>query len=65
MISERRRIGKDLVGCVRGLILRYPGICLEGLRKTRDTLSKDTHSPGRDMYPVHPEYNVRVLTILP
>jgi hypothetical protein len=26
----------------------YPGICLEGLRKTKKNLSQDSRSPGRD-----------------
>jgi hypothetical protein len=35
------RIGKDLEGNGRGLILRcYPYICLEGLKKATKTLSQ-------------------------
>jgi hypothetical protein len=29
----------------------YPGICVEGLRKTRKTLRQDSWSPGRDLNP--------------
>jgi hypothetical protein len=36
-----------LVGRVRGLILRYyPGIRVEGLRKTTKNLNQDSRSPG-------------------
>jgi hypothetical protein len=39
--------GKDLVGSGLGLLLRYyPGIRLEGLRKTTKTLNQDSRSPG-------------------
>jgi hypothetical protein len=34
----------------------YPGICLEGLRKTTKNLSQDNRSPGRDLNPGPPEY---------
>jgi hypothetical protein len=27
----------------------YPGICLEGMRKTTKTLCKDSRSPGQDL----------------
>jgi hypothetical protein len=41
----------------------YPGICVEGLRKTMKNLSQDSRSPGRDLNPGHPEYEAGVLTI--
>jgi hypothetical protein len=40
----------------------YPGIRLEGLRKTTEHLSQDSRSPRRDLKPGHPEYEARVLT---
>jgi hypothetical protein len=47
----------------RGLILRYyPGIRLEGLRKTTEILSQDSLSRGRDLNLGPPEYEVRVST---
>jgi hypothetical protein len=50
-------------GSGRGLILRYyPGIRLEGLRKTTKKLSQDSQSPGRDLNLEPPEYKVGVLT---
>jgi hypothetical protein len=39
----------------------YPGICLEGLRKTAKNLSLDSLSLGRDMRPGPPEYDAGVL----
>jgi hypothetical protein len=44
---------------------QYPGICLEGLRKTMKNLSQDIQSPGRDMNSVPPEYGAGMLTTLP
>jgi hypothetical protein len=47
MVTEWRWIGKDLAGSSRGLILRYyPGIHLEGLRKTTKNLNQGGRSPG-------------------
>jgi hypothetical protein len=47
LLSDWRRIGKDLKGSGSGLILRYyPGISMEGLRKTTKNLSQDSRSPG-------------------
>jgi hypothetical protein len=34
----------------------YPGICLEGSRKTTKNLSKASRSLGRDLNPGPPEY---------
>jgi hypothetical protein len=48
VISEWWWIGKDLVGRGHGLIIRYyPGICLEGQRKTMKNLSQDSWLPGQ------------------
>jgi hypothetical protein len=66
VISEWWWIGKDLVGSDRSLILRYyPGIRLEGLRKTTKILNQDSLSPGRDLNPGPPEYEAGVLTTRP
>jgi hypothetical protein len=40
----------------------YPGIFLEGLRKSTKNLSWDSRSPGRDLNPGPPEYKAGVLT---
>jgi len=46
-----------LVGSGRGLILRYyPGIRLEGLRKTTKTSIRIAGRRGRDLNPGPPEY---------
>jgi hypothetical protein len=46
-----------------GLITRYyPGIRLEGLRKTTKDLNRDSQSPGRDVSPGPPEFEAGVLT---
>lgn len=42
----------------------YPGIRLKGLRKTTNTCHDD-QSPGRDLKPVPPKYEVGVLTTRP
>jgi hypothetical protein len=42
-------------GSGRGLILRhYPGMCLDGLRKTKKNVGQDSRSPGRDLNPKLP-----------
>jgi hypothetical protein len=47
VISERWWIGNDFVGSSRGLNLRYfPGIRLEGLRKSTKNLYQDSLSSG-------------------
>jgi hypothetical protein len=47
MISEWLWVGKALVGSGHGLILRYyPGIRLEGLRKTTRNLNQGSQSTG-------------------
>jgi hypothetical protein len=38
------------------------GICLEGLRKTTEALGQDSQSPGWDLNPGPPKYEVGVLT---
>jgi hypothetical protein len=43
----------------------YPGIRLEGRRKTTKTLSQDSWSPGRDLNPGPPEYEAGMLTTRP
>jgi hypothetical protein len=42
----------------------YPGIPLEGLKKTTEVLYQDSLSPGRDFNPGPPEYE-GVLTTRP
>jgi hypothetical protein len=50
-------------GSAPGLILRYyPGILLNGPRKTTKNLSPDSLSPGRDLYPGPHEYEEGMLT---
>jgi hypothetical protein len=39
----------------------YPGIFLDGLRKTTKNLSQDSRSAGRDLKPGPPEYQVGAL----
>jgi hypothetical protein len=52
-----------LIGSVRGLISRYyPGIRLEGLRKTTRNLNQDSRSLGPRIEPGPPEYEAGVLT---
>jgi hypothetical protein len=66
MISERWWIGKDLVGSGRGIILRhYPGIRLDGLRKTTNSSITITSCRGRESNPEPPEYEVAALIIRP
>jgi hypothetical protein len=42
-----------------------PDICLQGLRKTMKSITRDSRSPGHDLNPGLPEYEAGVLTILP
>jgi hypothetical protein len=59
-------IWKDLVGSGRGLILRYyPGIHLEGLRKTTKNSIRMAGLRGRDLDPGPPEYEAGVLMTWP
>jgi hypothetical protein len=52
----------DMEGSGRGLILTYyPNIWLKGLRKNHEILRQDSRSPGRDLNPGIPEYEVGVL----
>jgi hypothetical protein len=39
----------------------YPGLCLEGLRKTMKNFNECRRSPGRDFNPEPPEYRAGVL----
>jgi hypothetical protein len=43
----------------------FPGICLEGVRKTTKYLSQDNRSLGRDLNLGPPEYEAGVLTTQP
>jgi hypothetical protein len=43
----------------------YPGICLDGLRKTTESLIQDSRSPDRDLNPGPPEYEAGALTTRP
>lgn len=58
-------------GCIRerswaNLIYDYyPGISLEGQRKTAKTLSQDSWFLGPDFIPELPEYEAAVITIRP
>jgi hypothetical protein len=55
-----------LKGSGRGLIIRYyPGIRVEGLRKTTKNLSQDSRSPGRNLKPGSSEYEAGALINLP
>jgi hypothetical protein len=40
---------------------KYPGICVEGLRKATKVLIQDSRSPCRDLNPGPPEYEAGVL----
>jgi hypothetical protein len=46
---------ENVVAC-----LYYPGIFLEGLRKTTKNLSQSSRSPDRDINPEPPEYEAHV-----
>jgi hypothetical protein len=53
-------------GSGRGLILGYyPGIRMEGLRKTTEDFSQDSQSLSRDLNPEPPEYEARMLANRP
>jgi hypothetical protein len=66
MVSEWWWIRQDLVGSGRGLILRYyPGIRLEGLRKTTKKWVRLAGRRSRKCNPVPPEYEAGVLTTRP
>jgi hypothetical protein len=43
----------------------YPGICVEGLRKTTKILGQDNLSPGRNLNLGRPEYKAGMLTTRP
>jgi hypothetical protein len=43
----------------------YPGICLEGLRKTTKNIGQDSRSPGPDLNSGPPEYEAGVLATRP
>jgi hypothetical protein len=58
-------IGKDVEGRGRGLILRHPVSCLEGLKKTMKGPSQDSQSPGQDLNPGPREYESGALTTGP
>jgi len=40
----------------------YPGICLEGLRKTTKNFSQDSQHTGWDLSPGPPKYQTGMLT---
>jgi hypothetical protein len=43
----------------------YPGLCLEGLRKTSKNIGQDSRSPGQDLNSGPPEYETGVLATRP
>jgi hypothetical protein len=44
--------------------LRYfPIICLDGMRKTTESLSQDSWYPGQDLNQASPKYKTRVLPL--
>jgi hypothetical protein len=47
------------------IVMYYPGICLEGLKKITKDPSQYSRSPGRDLNPEHREYEAEVLTTRP
>jgi hypothetical protein len=50
-------------GSGRGLILGYyPGIRMEGLRRTTEDFSQDSQSLSRDLNPEPPEYEAGMLS---
>jgi hypothetical protein len=65
MITEWR-IGTNIEGIGRGLILRYCSeIFLEGPSKTTKNISQDNLSTGRDLNPESSKYIAGVLTTRP
>jgi hypothetical protein len=56
-------------GCARKRswlnLMYYPGIYLEGLRKTTTNLSHDSQSPGRGLNPRSTNYEGKLLTTRP
>jgi hypothetical protein len=46
------------------ILMYYPNIFLEGLRKITKILSRDRRSPGRDLNPGPPEYVCRNTSII-
>jgi hypothetical protein len=49
-----------MVGSVRGLILMYPGIYVEELRKTTKISIRTASRQGQDLKPGPPEYEAGV-----
>jgi hypothetical protein len=43
-------------------LMYYPGICFQGLRKTKKNLSYESQFPGGDLKSGPPEYEAAVLT---
>jgi hypothetical protein len=43
----------------------YPGIYLEGFRKTMENLSQDSEFPGQELNTGPPQYEVGMLTTQP
>lgn len=58
MVDELERIQKEVIVVYSRY---YPGICLEGLRKTTKTLSEENLCLGRDSNPVLTKYKTTVL----
>lgn len=58
MNNEMERIWKEAIFASFEVLYRYlPG----ELRKTTKNLSQDSRSPGRDLKPGHPKYEVGVI----
>jgi hypothetical protein len=47
-MTDERGTGKDLKGSDCGLSRRWPGLCLQGLRKTTKVFRQDSRCPDRD-----------------
>jgi hypothetical protein len=47
------------------ILMYYPGIHLEKLRKTKINLTQENRSPGRDLNSKHSEYEAGVLNTRP
>jgi hypothetical protein len=60
MNNELERMWKEAV-----VAQYYPGICLEGMRKTMKNLIEDSQSLGQDMKQRPSEYEAGVLTARP